>query len=136
MDDQQREKAEHRLRILKAVSAAVERRNEVLDAVAQSADTDEARGRLAVLMNIDEDAAEAVISMQFRRLSQRERTSLAMEIQETRRCALVLTAATPVGNWQRDVFEATRVSECVLNLCASRCAAMARSSSMPSPARQ
>lgn len=82
VDDQQREKAEHRLRILKAVSVAVERRNEVLEAIAGSVDAEEARGRLAALMNIDEDAAEAVISMQFRRLSRRERTSLATEIQD------------------------------------------------------
>jgi DNA gyrase/topoisomerase IV subunit A len=82
VDDQQREKAENRLRILRAVSAAAERRNEVLDAVANSDDTDEARGRLAVLLNIDEDAAEAVISMQFRRLSRQERASLATEIQD------------------------------------------------------
>ena len=81
MDDQQREKAENRLRILRALSAAAERPNEVLDAVANSDDTNEARGRLAVLLNIDEDTAEAVISMQFRRLSRRERASLATEIQ-------------------------------------------------------
>ncbi|GAA4286599.1 hypothetical protein GCM10022262_09580 [Georgenia daeguensis] len=33
-------------------------------------------------LNIGEDAAEAVISMQFRRLSRRERTPLETEIED------------------------------------------------------
>ena len=63
-----------RLAVLEAVSLAAERRWDILDAIAEARDPDQARRAVAAILGIEKDsaAAEAVIELRLRRLSQSE----------------------------------------------------------------
>ncbi|WP_448072076.1 hypothetical protein [Georgenia yuyongxinii] len=85
MDDAQRGKLEQRRGEMKAVLAAIERRHEVADVVYSSSDADDARRRVSKLLGIEAGEAEAVISTQFRRFSDRERSVLVEEVDDIAR---------------------------------------------------
>jgi DNA gyrase/topoisomerase IV subunit A len=76
------QRARQRLSVLDALVHAVERRDEVLDAIAEARDPDEARSSVADLLNIAKDsgAAQAVVELRLRNFSQ----STVAEIQSER----------------------------------------------------
>ena len=61
-----------RLSILEASVLAVERREEVIEAVAEAADPKEARRSVAQLLGITEDDASGVLDLRVRHFSQGE----------------------------------------------------------------
>ena len=61
-----------RLSVLDAYLLAAERREEVMDAVAEASDPDEARRSVAQLLGITEAAASSVLDLRVRRFSQSE----------------------------------------------------------------
>lgn len=78
----ERDRLRQRLAVIKAVTAALDRRHEVADLVYHSSDIDTARRRVGDLLGVDATCAEAVVSTQFRRLSERERSILNEEIED------------------------------------------------------
>jgi DNA gyrase/topoisomerase IV subunit A len=81
----QRDAVRQRLEILDAISAALERRVEVMELIASSPSTDEARAHLAVLLGVSELCATAVLDLQWRRFAQLERSRIADERDRLRR---------------------------------------------------
>lgn len=71
-----------RRRMLLALAKAVDRRHEVSEAIFDSADRDEARRRVQVVLGVDETGAQAVLDWQLFRWSAAERDRLAKEIDE------------------------------------------------------
>ena len=66
------QKAKLRLAVLDAYLLAAERRSEVMDAVAEAHDPDEARRSVAHLLGITEDAASGVLDLRLVRFSKSE----------------------------------------------------------------
>ena len=74
VDDDERDRLEHRLQLLDALCAAQDRRTEVMAEVAASQDVDEAVARIARLLDLtDEQAANAVLDRQVRSFTVQER---------------------------------------------------------------
>ena len=73
-----------RLEILIALERALDRRTEVIEVVARSAEPGEAAVAVGRLLDIDAVGAEAVLAMQLRRFSGSERASISTEVQEMR----------------------------------------------------
>ena len=74
MDEDERDRLEHRLRMLDAMCAAQARRSEVLAEVAASQDRAEATARVVRLLGLmDEQAANAVLDRQVRSFTVQER---------------------------------------------------------------
>jgi DNA gyrase subunit A len=80
----QRQDARPRLEILEAIIAAVDRRVEVVEVVAETDNADAARGRIAELLAVTEVGVLAVLDLQLRRSSQREVQRLRDERDELR----------------------------------------------------
>jgi DNA gyrase/topoisomerase IV subunit A len=76
--------AKLRLSVLDAFLLAAERRAEVMDAVAEARDPDEARRSIAQLLGITENAADAVLEVRLRRFTQREVADIRAENQDLR----------------------------------------------------
>jgi DNA gyrase/topoisomerase IV subunit A len=73
-----------RLQMLNAVAAAIERRGEVLEASFDAPDRDEAVAAISRLLGVPARHAEAVVDLQFRRLSVEARRGMAKERREIR----------------------------------------------------
>jgi DNA gyrase/topoisomerase IV subunit A len=88
MDDEeraeQREQAKNRLEMFEALSLAASRRTEVLEAVGQAADAAAAESALRQLLGIGRVPAQAIMDMQVRRFTERERDRLALMCDEVR----------------------------------------------------
>ncbi|NUR07223.1 MAG: hypothetical protein HOQ45_09450, partial [Nocardioidaceae bacterium] len=65
------------VRILDALDSALTRRQEVMGVLEDSVDVDDARLRLAQLLQVEEVGATAVLDLQFRRLPVRERQKIS-----------------------------------------------------------
>lgn len=87
MDSRERQAAEERLGLLELLTAAHERRHDVLDAVWGSADEDVAAERLRVLLGVD-DASDprikVVLDMQVSRLTESARAEISANIEHLR----------------------------------------------------
>ena len=70
--DEEQRRARLRLSVLDAYLLAADRREEVIDAVAEARDPEEARRSVARLLGITEDAASGVLDLRVRRFSQSE----------------------------------------------------------------
>ena len=71
-----------RIHLLEAVQAGLDRREEVLPLVTQAADQDEARAAVQGLLGLDVEGAEAVLGMQWRRLTVSARCRVYDELEE------------------------------------------------------
>ena len=80
-----RDAARQRLELLDAISAALERRVEVMELIASSPSAAEARERVAALLGVSELCATAVLDLQWRRFAQLERNRIAEERDQMRR---------------------------------------------------
>jgi len=78
-------KAEERMHILEAYLKALDALDEVIALIRRSADTDEARAGLMVLLEIDELQARAILNMQLRQLAALERQKIVDEATELER---------------------------------------------------
>ncbi len=78
-------KAEERMHILEAYLKALDALDEVIALIRRSADTDEARAGLMVLLDIDELQARAILNMQLRQLAALERQKIIDEAAELER---------------------------------------------------
>ena len=76
--------ARARLEIIEAIAAALERRDEVLGLVAAAPDTDHARDEIMRLLNVGSHPATAVLDVQVRRFTERERQKIIDEQVELR----------------------------------------------------
>lgn len=73
-----------RIVILEALCHALDRRAEVLTAIAAALDDDEAAAAVRKLLNVPEIGARAVLELQFRRASLGERAKLQDQLAELR----------------------------------------------------
>lgn len=80
-----RDAARERLEILDAITAAIERRAEVMELIAASPSADEAKRGVAALLGVSELSATAVIDLQWRRFAQLERNRIAEDRDQMRR---------------------------------------------------
>lgn len=69
----------HRLELLDAAVAAMDRRDEVLQAIADAEDADEALSRVRELLGISEGAAHGVLNLQWRRLTRLDRARMQQD---------------------------------------------------------
>lgn len=81
---EQREMAEMRLEILEALVLASSRRAEVLEVVGHAEDFDTAELAVRDLLGVGEVPARAVLDVQLRRFTSRERTQLTSRRDELR----------------------------------------------------
>lgn len=72
----------HRIAILNALSAAIERRDEVMSAVWASESDEQVIAAVRGLLDCDDMAAQAVLDMSWRRLTKRNRERIALERDE------------------------------------------------------
>ncbi|AZS35417.1 DNA gyrase subunit A [Microbacterium lemovicicum] len=75
-------KAEERMHILRALLKALDALDEVIALIRRSPTVDEARGGLKTLLEIDDIQAEAILTMQLRRLAALERQKILDEATE------------------------------------------------------
>jgi DNA gyrase/topoisomerase IV subunit A len=74
--ENQRKSLEDELLTVEALLLAVSRRGEVLSVIEAAADVDDAREKLQALLGVGWIGATAVLDLQFRRLSAREREKI------------------------------------------------------------
>lgn len=81
IDDEQlrRDAARERLKILAAVDQACRRHAEVLPLIVAAADREAARAAVGALLGIEEVAAEGVLDLQWRHLTEAHRAVIAAE---------------------------------------------------------
>lgn len=75
----------HRLRVLAVLDAALDRRVEVLQAIEDSEDVAGACRVIGSLLDTDEVGAQAVLNLQWHRLTRSDRARIAEEHAELRR---------------------------------------------------
>ncbi len=83
-EEQQQGKLRARLSVLDAYLLAAERRAEVIDAAAEARDPDEARRSIARLLDITENAADAVVELRLRQFNQSAAADIRAENQDIR----------------------------------------------------
>jgi DNA gyrase/topoisomerase IV subunit A len=83
-EEQQQARLEARLSVLDAYLLAAERRAEVMDAAAEARDADEARRSIAQLLDITENAADAILELRVGRFTQSEVAHIRAENQDIR----------------------------------------------------
>lgn len=94
--DTERERLEHRLVVMDALCAAQARREEVVAAVAEADDADQAAARITELLGLsDEVAASAVLDQQVRRWTRQERERMERTRDELRAELDATTADEP-----------------------------------------
>lgn len=71
-----------RLAMFRGLHSAIERRHELVDVLAISETSDEAILGIQRLLNVSSEVAEAVVDMQFRRLTVQGRSRILDEIDE------------------------------------------------------
>ncbi|MCP2176436.1 DNA gyrase/topoisomerase IV, subunit A [Williamsia maris] len=74
-----------RLDILTAIHRALDRRDEVFEVIARSAEPSEAADAVSRLLDVERTSAEAVLALQLRRFSTSERAKVSTELDEMRR---------------------------------------------------
>ncbi|XVX20635.1 DNA gyrase subunit A [Actinomycetota bacterium] len=74
--------AQRDLEVLDALLAAIDRRSEIREAIADSDDTEAAVTAIARLLDVDEIPATAVANLQWRRFTRGERARIAQQRQE------------------------------------------------------
>ncbi len=116
-----------RREIAAALLRALERRHEVLDAIVESNDRSEAVATIAALLDTNEQCAEAVLNLPFRRLTKAERKKIRAELEDL---DAVLTW-TPAERPMRRV----RTSGCGRSTTAPRTRSCSRSVAPTSSAR-
>jgi DNA gyrase/topoisomerase IV subunit A len=80
-----RERAKERLAILEVLLAAAERRHEVVEAVWNSSNGEEASRRLGDLVDIPDGlSAQLILDLQIRLLTKQKRDALTAEISQLR----------------------------------------------------
>ena len=84
MDQYDRERAGQDLLVWEAVLSGVDRRHEVLDAIWDAPSEDQARARVQALLDLDEVSAEAVLSLQVRRMTAESRQVIVDRLAEIR----------------------------------------------------
>ena len=77
-------RAEERLHILRGLLTAIDALDAVIALIRRSPTTDEARSGLMSLLGVDEAQAEAILSLQLRRLAALERLKIQQEAEELR----------------------------------------------------
>ena len=77
-------KAEERLHILEGLLKAIDALDAVIALIRRSPTTEEARSGLMGLLDVDEAQAEAILSLQLRRLAALERLKIQQESEELR----------------------------------------------------
>ena len=77
-------RAEERLHILQGLLTAIDALDAVIALIRRSPTTDEARSGLMSLLGVDEAQAEAILSLQLRRLAALERLKIQTEAEELR----------------------------------------------------
>ena len=77
-------RAEERLHILRGLLTAIDALDAVIALIRRSPTTDEARSGLMSLLGVDEAQAEAILSLQLRRLAALERLKIQTEAEELR----------------------------------------------------
>ena len=77
-------RAEERLHILRGLLTAIDALDAVIALIRRSPTTDEARSGLMGLLGVDEVQAEAILSLQLRRLAALERLKIQQEAEELR----------------------------------------------------
>ena len=77
-------RAEERLHILQGLLTAIDALDAVIALIRRSPTTDEARSGLMSLLGVDEAQAEAILSLQLRRLAALERLKIQQEAEELR----------------------------------------------------
>ncbi len=77
-------RAEERLHILRGLLTAIDALDAVIALIRRSPTTDEARSGLMGLLGVDEAQAEAILSLQLRRLAALERLKIQTEAEELR----------------------------------------------------
>lgn len=84
-DDAERRKDDvERLHILEALVSATARRAEVLQSIGDAANAPEAVAAMRDLLGVSEVAAEAVVDLQLRRFTEKERDRLIATLDEFR----------------------------------------------------
>jgi DNA gyrase/topoisomerase IV subunit A len=83
-EEQQQARLKARLSVLNAYLLAAERRAEVMDVAAEAGDADEARRSIAQLLDITEDAADAVLEVRLCRFNQSAVAEIRAENQHLR----------------------------------------------------
>jgi DNA gyrase/topoisomerase IV subunit A len=83
-EEQQQARLRARLLVLDAYLLAAERRAEVIDAAAEARDADEARRSIAQLLDITENAADAVLEVRLRQFNQSAAADIRAENQDIR----------------------------------------------------
>jgi len=83
-EEQQQARLEARLSVLDAYLLAAERRAEVMDAAAEARDADEARRSIAQLLDISENAADAILELRVGRFTHSQVADMRAENQDIR----------------------------------------------------
>ncbi|WP_314094732.1 DNA gyrase subunit A [Microbacterium foliorum] len=99
-------KAEARMHILRAYLKALDALDEVIALIRRSPTVDEARTGLKALLDIDDDQADAILSMQLRRLAALERQKILDEAAELESLIAEYKAILADELLQRDIIRA------------------------------
>jgi DNA gyrase/topoisomerase IV subunit A len=83
-EEQQQARLEARLSVLDAYLLAAERRTEVMDAAAEARDADKARRSIAQLLDITENAADAILELRVGRFTRSEVAHIRAENHDIR----------------------------------------------------
>ncbi|MBW8764244.1 MAG: DNA gyrase subunit A [Microbacterium sp.] len=97
-------KAEARMHILRAYLKALDALDEVIALIRRSPTVDEARSGLKALLDIDDDQADAILSMQLRRLAALERQKILDEAEELETLIAQYNAILADEALQRDII--------------------------------
>ncbi|MFF5624784.1 DNA gyrase subunit A [Microbacterium sp. LWH10-1.2] len=97
-------KAEARMHILRAYLKALDALDEVIALIRRSPTVDEAREGLKALLDIDDDQADAILSMQLRRLAALERQKILDEAEELEKLIAQYNAILADEALQRDII--------------------------------
>jgi DNA gyrase/topoisomerase IV subunit A len=84
LSDEDRQSLTWREAVIAGLVTAVDRRSEVVELLADADDAAAATAGLQRLLGIDETAAVAVLDLQFRRLTNRDRQLLRAELEDIR----------------------------------------------------
>ena len=96
-------KAEERLHILEGLLKAIDALDAVIALIRRSPTTDEARSGLMGLLDVDEAQAEAILSLQLRRLAALERLKIQQEADELHKRVADLRDIIASPQRQRDI---------------------------------
>ncbi|WP_133834210.1 DNA gyrase subunit A [Arthrobacter sp. JUb115] len=82
--DESELRTKQEMMILEALVQAIDRREEVFDAIGSSENLDEANLRVSQLLGVGDNCSRAVLDMQARRFTRDQRQILASHVEELR----------------------------------------------------